>query len=124
MTVYGNMWLIFCSWNNSLTGADVRRRLPCEGAIWQAGTQVKTPRFGIAVRSKPSPSPHTPTSERHTGEDEEIESIGGFAFCIEASESLNLVTRFFLQHAVKFDDPQEVQMWLVKFKELDLRLIK
>lgn len=118
----------FCSiatgWNNSLTGADVRRRLPCEGAIWEAGTPVKTPFFGIAERSSQSQKALTPTSERRAADDEEVEAIGGFAFFIEATESLNLVTSFFLQNAVNFKDPQEVQMWLMRFKELDLRLVK
>ncbi|EON65998.1 hypothetical protein W97_05241 [Coniosporium apollinis CBS 100218] len=128
--VFWNVFLMdrFCSvatgWNNSLTSADVRRRLPCEGAIWQAGNPVRTPYFGIAERSSPSQHVLTPTSERHPADEEEVESIGGFAFCIEATESLNLVTAFFLQHAIDFIDPQGIQMWLMRFKELDLRLVK
>lgn len=118
----------FCSvatgWNNSLTGADVRRRLPCEGAIWKAGTPVKTPFFGIAERPSHAPQTLTLASERHPADDEEMEAIGGFAFCVEATESLNLVTKFFLQYAINIKDPQEVQMWLMRFKELDLRLVK
>lgn len=63
------------------------------------------------------------TTPRSVG-DPEIESIGGFAYCIEATESLSLVTTFFLQHAVNVSNVQEVQMWLMRFKELDLRLIQ
>ncbi len=118
----------FCSvatgWNNSLTEADVRRRLPCEGAIWEAGTPVKTPFFGIAESPTPPHQGLTPTSERHPAGEEEVESIGGFAFCVEATESLNLVTIFFLQQAIDFTDPQGIQIWLMRFKELDLRLVK
>ena len=118
----------FCSiatgWNTSLTSTDVRRRLPCEGAIWEAGTPVKTPFFGIADRSQRS-TPHgsAPSSTRQLTDAGELESIGGFAFCIEATESLSLVTDFFLRHAVDLTHVQEVQIWLMRFKELDLRLV-
>ncbi|KAF3914832.1 hypothetical protein ABW20_dc0103781 [Dactylellina cionopaga] len=128
--VFWNVFLMdrFCSvatgWNNSLTGADVRRRLPCEGAIWQAGTPVKTPYFGIAERTSSAQQALTPTSERQPADEGEVESIGGFAFCVEATESLNLVTTFFLQNAVDFSDPQDMQICLMRFKELDLRLVK
>lgn len=118
----------FCSvatgWNNSLTSADVRRRLPCEGTIWQRGNPVTTPWFGIVDRPVPSQQVLTPSSERQGANDEEVDSIGGFAFCIEATENLNLVTKFFLQQTIKFDDPRNVEMWLLKFKELDLRLVR
>ncbi|KAF2116652.1 fungal-specific transcription factor domain-containing protein [Lophiotrema nucula] len=128
--VFWNVFLMdrFCSiatgWNNSLTSADVRRRLPCEGAIWQAGRPVRTPLFGIAGRPTTQDQALTPASERRMTDEEEVESIGGFAFCIEATESLNLVTSFFLQHPVAFSDVQEMQVWLMRFKELDLRLVK
>ncbi|KAH7134946.1 fungal-specific transcription factor domain-containing protein [Dendryphion nanum] len=128
--VFWNVFLMdrFCSiatgWNNSLTSADVRRRLPCEGALWQAGNPVRTPLFGIAGRSSNSQQALTPSSEQHSVDDEELKSIGGFAFCIEATENLNLVTSFFLQHPVAFHDAQEMQLWLMRFKELDLRLVK
>ncbi|KAF1970022.1 hypothetical protein BU23DRAFT_220158 [Bimuria novae-zelandiae CBS 107.79] len=121
----------FCSvatgWNNSLTGADVRRRLPCEGALWEAARPVRTPFFGIAERSPMSSQTAqtlTPRSERHPTDEEEVNNIGGFAFCIEATESLNLVTTFFLRQAVNFDNTNELQIWLLKFKELDLRLVR
>ena len=66
----------------------------------------------------------TPSSERQCADDEELASIGGFAFCIEATENLNLVTSFFLQHPLTFHDTQEMHLWLMRFKELDLRLVK
>ncbi|KAK2759525.1 hypothetical protein FQN54_003004 [Arachnomyces sp. PD_36] len=129
--VFWNVFLMdrFCSiatgWNTSLKSTDVRRRLPCEGAIWEAGTPVKTPFFGIADRSHRSMPPGTaPSSTRELSEAGELEAIGGFAFCIEASESLSLVTDFFLRHAVDLAHVQEVQIWLMKFKELDLRLVQ
>jgi hypothetical protein len=57
-------------------------------------------------------------------EEEDQDSIGGFAYCIEATESLSLVTSFFLQQAVDVTKIHEVQVWLMRFKELDLRLIR
>ncbi|KAK6608882.1 hypothetical protein H4I95_04262 [Botrytis cinerea] len=129
--VFWNVFLMdrFCSvatgWNKSLTDADVRRRLPAEGALWEAGREVQTPYFGVADQSSSArvTSHAASTTPRSVG-DPEIESIGGFAYCIEATESLSLVTTFFLQHAVNVSNVQEVQMWLMRFKELDLRLIQ
>lgn len=128
--IFWNVFLMdrFCSigtgWNNSLTSVDVRRRLPCEGAIWEAGTPVNTPYFGIGENMAPSQHGLTPASERFSADESEVDSIGGFAFCIEATESLNLVTKFFLQHGINFRNPQSIQMWLMRFKELDLRLVR
>lgn len=50
--------------------------------------------------------------------------MGGFAFSIEAMENLNLISTVFLRHPIKFHDAKEAQMWLLQFKELDLRLVK
>ena len=52
------------------------------------------------------------------------DSIGGFAYNIEATESLVLVTNFFLHHAFIVGDAEKARIWLMKFKELDLRLIQ
>lgn len=99
-------------------------RLPCEGTLWAAESPVKTPRFGIAQRPGASIQSTASTSERQAKDSTELDAIGGFAFNIEASESLNLVTRFFLQHPVKFGDKEQMEMWYMRFKELDLRLMK
>ena len=124
--VFWNIFLMdrFCSiatgWNFSLTSADVKRRLPCEGALWEEGKPLNTPTpyFGVADKSVGSNFPASrPELEDQT-------SLGGFAFCIEASESLSLVTTFFLQHAVNVSNVNDVQMWLMRFKELDLRLVQ
>ncbi|KAH8679604.1 fungal-specific transcription factor domain-containing protein [Tricladium varicosporioides] len=125
--VFWNVFLMdrFCSiatgWNFSLTSADVRRRLPCEGALWEEGKPLTTPTpyFGVADTSSGCTTLPTRRPEL-----EDQASIGGFAYCIEASESLSLVTSFFLRHAVNVSNVREVQMWLVRFKELDLRLIQ
>lgn len=144
--VFWNVFLMdrFCSiatgWNLSLTSADVKRRLPCEGALWEAGDALETPTpfFGVSDKynqiSTTSPSlgqqnknkaqaseMRLPTAR---AESEDQESLGGFAYCIEATESLSLVTSFFLQQAVDVSKAQDVQMWLMRFKQLDLRLVQ
>ncbi|PQE27272.1 hypothetical protein CJF32_00000226 [Rutstroemia sp. NJR-2017a WRK4] len=90
--VFWNVFLMdrFCSiatgWNFSLTSVDVRRRLPCEGALWEEGKPLETPTpyFGVADASSGGAAM---PSRRPEFEDQS--SIGGFAYCIEASESLN-----------------------------------
>ncbi|OBT41687.1 hypothetical protein VE00_07803 [Pseudogymnoascus sp. WSF 3629] len=124
--VFWNVFLMdrFCSiatgWNFSLTSADAKRRLPCEGALWEEGRPLKspTPYFGVADKTAGGALP----SWRPELEDQRL--IGGFAYCIEASESLSLVTTFFLRQAVNMSNDQDVQMWLMRFKELDLRLVQ
>ncbi|KAI8279284.1 Citrinin biosynthesis transcriptional activator ctnR [Colletotrichum sp. SAR11_240] len=113
---------IATGWNFSLTSADVKRRLPCEGALWEAGKplQTPTPYFGVADQS----SGATGTLPSARPEEAAQDSLGGFAYCIEATESLSLVTSFFLQQAVDVSKPHEIQVWLMKFKQLDLRLVQ
>ena len=50
--------------------------------------------------------------------------LGAFAYCIEATESLSQVTTFFLQQDVNLEDKQDINSWLMRFKELDLRLVQ
>lgn len=54
----------------------------------------------------------------------DMTTVGAFAYCIEATESLSRVTTYFLQQRINFDDRQEVGSWLTRFKELDLRLVQ
>ncbi|KAL0937713.1 uncharacterized protein CTRU02_207444 [Colletotrichum truncatum] len=125
--VFWNIFLMdrFCSiatgWNFSLTSADVKRRLPCEGALWEAGEplQTPTPYFGVADQSSGSSGALPAARPEEAAQD----SLGGFAYCIEATESLSLVTSFFLQQAIDVSNPHEIQVWLMKFKQLDLRLV-
>lgn len=126
--VFWNVFLMdrFCSistgWNLSLTSADARRRLPCEGGLWEAGQRLDhpTPYFGLSDQSGrtgvvlPDARPET----------QDQCSLGGFAYAIEATESLSLVTSFFMQQTVNTSIPQQMQMWFVGFKQLDLRLIQ
>ncbi|KZL65071.1 C6 transcription factor [Colletotrichum tofieldiae] len=126
--VFWNIFLMdrFCSiatgWNFSLTSADVKRRLPCEGGLWENGEPLETPTpyFGVADQSSGA-SGTLPTARP---EEAAQDSLGGFAYCIEATESLSLVTSFFLQQAIDFSKPREIQVWLMKFKQLDLRLVQ
>ncbi|PGH17460.1 hypothetical protein AJ79_01060 [Helicocarpus griseus UAMH5409] len=141
----------FCSvttgWNTSLTSDDVHRRLPADGGLWAKEEAVTTPYFGIWDKSAakigksiayipahyPSPEQnHVSGRDTHNGssprggsgsETVDISTIGAFAYCIEATESLSQVTTFFLQQKVDFQDRQEVSSWLTRFKELDLRLV-
>lgn len=125
--VFWNIFIMdrFCSiatgWNFSLTSADMKRRLPCEGGLWERAQplDIATPYFGIADQAGRVPAVSTARTE---GDGQEL--LGGFAFAIEATESLSLVTSFFLQHELDISDPHQVQVWLMRFKELDLRLIQ
>ncbi|UNI14753.1 hypothetical protein JDV02_001351 [Purpureocillium takamizusanense] len=129
--IFWNTFLMdrFCSiatgWNLSLTGADVKRRLPCEGNLWEKGVPLTepTPYFGVSEKSDrlndPLPSPRSETADH-----ESQTSLGGFAYSIEATESLSLVTTFFLQQAVNVTKVHELELWLMRFKQLDLRLVQ
>ena len=54
----------------------------------------------------------------------DMTTVGAFAYCIEATESLSRVTTYFLQQGINFQDRQQVGNWLTRFKELDLRLVQ
>lgn len=128
--VFWNVFLTdrFCSittgWNLSLTSADVKRRLPCEGALWEESEPLKTPTpyFGVADQSYNHSNSTLPAARPES--EEEQASLGGFAYCIEATESLGLVTSFFLQHEIDVNKMHDVQRWLMRFKQLDLRLVQ
>ncbi|OLN92832.1 putative transcriptional regulatory protein C530.05-like protein 11 [Colletotrichum chlorophyti] len=132
-------------WNTSLTSDDVHRRLPADGGLWHKEEHVITPFFGIWDRSAakmgnsiaflpahyPSPEqtadapPQTPVTANPGKGPETVDmtTVGAFAYCIEATESLSRVTTYFLQQKINFQDRQEVSSWLTRFKELDLRLV-
>ncbi|CAL5874068.1 uncharacterized protein PFLUO_LOCUS8355 [Penicillium psychrofluorescens] len=118
----------FCSvstgWKISLTSADVKRRLPCEGALWEKEQEVRAPYFGISDSKDTAFSSSVVNSDRESMNGEDHDAIGAFAYNIEATESLALVTNFFLHHAFIVGDAEKAQRWLLKFKELDLRLIQ
>lgn len=134
-------------WNTSLTSDDVHRRLPCDGPLWRKQQPVVTPYFGIWDRSagrignaitfiphyeSPGQSNHT---EPHNMPDTtspgatnviystDMTTVGAFAYCVEATESMSRVTSYFLQQKINLHDQSEISAWLTRFKELDLRLV-
>ena len=149
--VFWNVFLLdrFCSvcmgWNTSLTSDDVHRRLPCDGITWRKEEPVQTPYLGIWDKSagrigKPiafMPLQHGLGPQADLGVDTQsvsdvsspstgpvdMSTAGAFAYCIEATESMSRVTSYFLQQRVDLRDPKEINSWLTRFKELDLRLV-
>ncbi|KAH8692327.1 fungal-specific transcription factor domain-containing protein [Talaromyces proteolyticus] len=136
----------FCSvttgWNTSLTSNDVHRRLPADGGLWHNEEAVITPFFGIWDKSAGkigsliafSPTDYNtaePARNRSGNSivpsvpDEKVDlsTVGAFAYRVEATESLSRVTTFFLQQKVNYRDRHEMGSWLLRFKELDLRLV-
>ncbi|KAL3461894.1 hypothetical protein BJX64DRAFT_150205 [Aspergillus heterothallicus] len=139
----------FCSvttgWNTSLTSNDVHRRLPADGGLWHNEEIVITPFFGIWDKSAgkignliafqptdyntvESPRRRFSTAQVHSHlpvpeERVDMNTIGAFAYRVEATESLSRVTTFFLQQRINYRDRQEMGSWLMRFKELDLRLV-
>ncbi len=134
-------------WNTSLTSDDVHRRLPVDGILWRKQEAVLAPFFGIWDKSAgrignsitflPTryPSLATAVNEDHqsptmladfgqNSSTEGISTIGAFAYCIEATESMSRVTTYFLQQKVNLLDQKQIGGWLTRFKELDLRLVQ
>ncbi|KAI1123829.1 fungal-specific transcription factor domain-containing protein [Nemania abortiva] len=126
--LFWNVFLMdrFCSiatgWNVSLKSREVKRRLPCEGKIWECGEAPldKTPYLGVSDQYSEPDGASVGDSPEH----ENTEFLGGFAYCIEATESLSLVTSFFLHQSVDVTSVHEIQHWLLRFKKLDLRLVQ
>ncbi|KAF4344398.1 C6 transcription factor [Fusarium beomiforme] len=137
---------VMTGWNTSLTSDDVRRRLPADGGLWHKEETVLTPYFGIWDRSAakmgnsivflpahyptpdqvteaPPETPSTNTIAPRGNDTVDMTTVGAFAYCIEATESLSRVTTYFLQQRINFRNRQEVGNWLTRFKELDLRLV-
>lgn len=53
----------------------------------------------------------------------DMSRVGAFGYCVEATESMSRVVSCFLQQCVNFEDASEVNSWLGRFKELDMRLV-
>ncbi|CAH0021561.1 unnamed protein product, partial [Clonostachys rhizophaga] len=49
--------------------------------------------------------------------------LGGFAYCIEATEYLRRISTFVFHQDVDFASQKDVRSWLTRFKELDLQLV-
>ncbi|KAF2798061.1 hypothetical protein K505DRAFT_346843 [Melanomma pulvis-pyrius CBS 109.77] len=142
----------FCNitmgWNTSLTSDDVHRRLPCDGPLWRKQQPVVTPYFGIWDKSAgrignpiafipqyQSPGPAVNSADAQVQADNtspgtslqphltDMSTVGAFAYCVEATESMSRVTSYFLQQKINLRDQNEISAWLTRFKELDLRLV-
>lgn len=139
-------------WNVSLSAEDVKLRLPSDGTYWAKEEPVTTPFFNVwdtamAKIGKPVsflPSHFSSLADREKEADTgastsehactvgqslgtrpvDISTIGSFSYCIEATESLNRIVKFFLQQPVDFQSKEEFSAWLTRFKELDLQLIQ
>ncbi|KAK7203036.1 fungal-specific transcription factor domain-containing protein [Myxozyma melibiosi] len=126
--VFWNVFLLdrFCSistgWNPSLTAVDVRRRLPINGEYWSDNIphHGETPSTTNGDRS--SSVGGCGDEHRPSAREDEVQSLGGFSYCVEASEFLSAVTQFFLHQDVHPQSLAELQEWMNGFKDLDLRL--
>jgi hypothetical protein len=78
---------------------------------------VESPRSRFSIGQG---HPHLPAPEERV----DMNTIGAFAYRVEATESLSRVTTFFLQQRINYRDRQEMGSWLMRFKELDLRLVR
>ncbi|KAL3408695.1 hypothetical protein V8F44DRAFT_657234 [Aspergillus fumigatus] len=121
-------WTVFNldRWNTSLTSNDVHRRLPADGGLWHNEEPVTTPFFGIWDRSAGKIGTliaFLPTDKPSPTAQVDMSTVGAFAYRVEATESLSRVTTFFLQQRINHRDRQEMGSWLMRFKELDLRLV-
>jgi hypothetical protein len=144
--VFWNVFLLdrFCSitmgWNTSLTSIDVHQRLPCDGILWRKQEAVQTPYLGIWDKSTGGMGNMAASRSRRDIEtpdqidrrahieldpnESDVSQIGAFAYCVEATESMSRVTTYFLQHRINPNNPDAVNSWLARFKELDLRLVQ
>ncbi|KAK9780148.1 putative Fungal-specific transcription factor domain-containing protein [Seiridium cardinale] len=126
--VFWNVFLMdrFCSiatgWNLSLKSAEVKRRLPCEGALWRLAEPLASPTPYFGIPEQPNPTEESLLNVSPSADDPS--SLGGLSYCIEATESLSLVTSFFLRQLVDVSDVQSIRLWLLRFKQLDLRLVQ
>ncbi|KFZ07757.1 hypothetical protein V502_09783 [Pseudogymnoascus sp. VKM F-4520 (FW-2644)] len=137
---------VMTGWNTSLTSDDVHRRLPVEGSLWRKREPVIAPYFGIWDKSagrignsiayltaqyptlaqSPEEEHQSPGTMSNFGQNtntEAMSSVGAFAYCVEATESMSRVTTYFLQQKVNLSDQKQIGSWLMRFKELDLRLV-
>ena len=133
-------------WNTSLIFDDVHRRLPCDGPLWRKCQLVVTPYFGIwdkfegrignpiaflpqyqstgQLAKDKAAQPDTALSEAVSQDPSpDMSTVGAFAYCVEATQSMSRVTTYFLQQKINPRDQRDINAWLTRFKELDLRLV-
>jgi hypothetical protein len=80
-----------------------------------------------AAGSGPGGQPDSPSvdsaSSPQGARGADMSTVGAYAYCIEATESLSRVTSHFLQQRIDWRQGRDVSLWLTRFKELDLRLV-
>ncbi|KAH7159512.1 putative Zn(II)2Cys6 transcription factor [Dactylonectria estremocensis] len=85
------------------------------------------PAHPVPLQTSPDDEGQTPseagTSPEAASSTVDMSTVGAFAYCIEATESLSRVSSYFLQQKVNIRDQRDLSDWLTRFKELDLRLV-
>jgi hypothetical protein len=85
-------------------------------------TAAATDPAGIGPGSQ-SDNPAVESASSPPGIGADMSTVGAYAYCIEATESLSRVTSHFLQQRIDWRQGRDVSLWLTRFKELDLRLV-
>ncbi|KAJ6447287.1 subtilisin-like protein [Purpureocillium lavendulum] len=127
MTSLANESLVLVSTAPAISSKGIRRRLPCDGCMWESDQCVETSYFKLddqpqveetnaQEETSPFPPPYA-TKEGPNG-------VGGLAYTIEATESLSLVTKFNLRHSLEHADANRLSAWLTRFRQLDSRLLQ
>ncbi|KAL4750057.1 hypothetical protein BDW72DRAFT_204280 [Aspergillus terricola var. indicus] len=127
----------FCSvsmgWNTSLTADDNPVVTPYFGIWDKSAGRIGNPIAFLPTHPTPAPAraaedeadapSEAGTSPGAVSSAVDMSTVGAYAYCIEATESLSRVTTYFLQQKVNLNDQKEFGAWLTRFKELDLRLV-
>ncbi|KAL2187951.1 hypothetical protein L209DRAFT_709126, partial [Thermothelomyces heterothallicus CBS 203.75] len=96
--------------------------LPSEPSAASTAAAAADPGVSVPGSQSDDRTSETASSPQGTpGTD--MSTVGAYAYCIEATESLSRVTSHFLQQRIDWRDGRNVGLWLTRFKELDLRLI-
>ena len=115
------------STNPVLDSRTVHQRLPCDGCMWESDQCVETSYFRIEnqhqndIQSCVGDSPFFPSPQDVR---EGASGLGGFAYTIEATENLTLITQFNHRCALEPESATKVSTWLNRFRQLDSRLLQ
>ncbi|CAH0054239.1 unnamed protein product [Clonostachys solani] len=132
-------WNIFNldRWDAIIDANKINLKLPANGSYWYAEEPVGCPYFNIGddsgIEKSDKFSTRTGDQSRSdipgdagspilSNESSGGSWLGGFAYCIEASEHLRRISTFVLQND-NFANQKDVRSWLTRFKELDLQLV-
>ncbi|OAQ87949.1 C6 transcription factor [Purpureocillium lilacinum] len=121
----------FCSIMTSaapvISSKSIRRRLPCDGCMWESDQCVETSYFKLddqpQVEENTAPEETSPFPPPYATK-EGPNGVGGLAYTIEATESLSLITKFNLRHSLEHGDANRLSAWLTRFRQLDSRLLQ